>query len=165
LPTSLAGGQRYAIDSDPDWVAFEEVLAVTMPDDVQAYNRQLIEEFRTTGSAPDGRPVLLLTTTGARTGQQRTTPMMYVPDGDRLLVVASNAGAVKHPDWYRNLVANPEVTVEVAGQTYRATAVPLAGEEREKVFADIAGRYTFFADHQAGVERTIPVVALERADT
>jgi deazaflavin-dependent oxidoreductase (nitroreductase family) len=153
---------RVDITTGPGLTGFEEAVAVTIPDDVKAYNRQLIEEFRKAGTAPDGRPVLLLTTTGARTGQRRTTPMMYIPEGDRLLVVASNAGAVKHPDWYRNLVANPEVTVEVAGETYQATAVPLAGEERDKVFADIAGRFTFFADHQAGVERAIPVVALER---
>lgn len=135
---------------------------MTMPKDVKAYNAQLIEEFRRTGSAPDGRSLLLLTTTGARTGQPRTTPMMYVPDGDRLLVIASNAGAPQHPDWYRNLLANPEVTVEVAGETYQATATSLAGDDRDTTFADIAARYPFFADHQAGITRTIPVVALTR---
>jgi deazaflavin-dependent oxidoreductase (nitroreductase family) len=135
---------------------------MSMPADMRAYNRQLIEEFRRTGSAPGGRQLLLLTTTGARTGQPHTAPMMYVPDGERLLVIASNAGAPKHPDWYRNLVANPEVTVEVAGETYQATAAPLPPEERDRVFAGIAASYPFFTDHQAGVQRTIPVVALTR---
>jgi deazaflavin-dependent oxidoreductase (nitroreductase family) len=133
-----------------------------LPADVKAYNRKLIEEFRAAGGAPHGRPLLLLTTIGARTGQQRTTPMMYVPDGDRLLVFASNAGAMRHPDWYVNLVADPRVTVEVTGETYPARAVVLTGEERDRLFARTAERFPFFADHQAGVTRQIPVVALVR---
>jgi deazaflavin-dependent oxidoreductase (nitroreductase family) len=88
--------------------------------------------------------------------------MMYIPDDDRLLVVASNAGAPAHPDWYVNLVADPKVTVEVAGETYEATAIPLAGSDRDETFASIAAKYPFFTDHQAGITRTIPVVALER---
>lgn len=135
---------------------------MTMPDDIKAHNRQLIEEFRKTGAAPEGRQLLLLTTTGRRTGQRRTTPMMYVPDGDRLLVIASNAGAPAHPDWYLNLVADPKVTVEVAGETYEAAAIPLVGATRDQTFAAIAAKYPFFTDHQAAITRTIPVVALER---
>ncbi|MEV1290262.1 nitroreductase family deazaflavin-dependent oxidoreductase [Micromonospora sp. NPDC049679] len=134
-----------------------------LPSDVQAYNRKLIEEFRAAGEAPDGRPLLLLTTVGARTGQQRTTPLMYVPDGDRLLVFASAAGAVRHPDWYYNLVADPRVTVEVGGESYQGRAVVLAGEERDRLFARTVQQFPFFADHQAGVTRQIPVVALVRA--
>jgi deazaflavin-dependent oxidoreductase (nitroreductase family) len=135
---------------------------MTMPQDVKAANRELIERFRAEGGAPDGRPVLLLTTTGARSGRPHTTPMMRIDQDGRLLVVASNAGAPRHPDWYLNLVAHPEVTVEVTGDTYEATAVPLRGEERDRVFASIAERFTFYADHQAKVTRRIPVVALER---
>jgi deazaflavin-dependent oxidoreductase (nitroreductase family) len=135
---------------------------MTMPQDVKAANRELIERFRAEGGAPEGRPVLLLTTTGARSGNPYTTPMMRIDDGDRILVVASNAGAPRHPDWYHNLVAHPEVTVEITGDTYRANAVPLRGEERDRVFASISERYPFFADHQAKVARRIPVVALER---
>jgi deazaflavin-dependent oxidoreductase (nitroreductase family) len=134
----------------------------TMPKDVKAANRELIERFRAEGGAPEGRAVLLLTTTGARSGRPYTTPMMSIPDGDRILVVASNAGAPRHPDWYHNLVAHPEVTVEVTGDTYQATAVPLRGEERDRVFASICERFPFFTDHQAKVARRIPVVALER---
>ena len=136
---------------------------MTMPRDVKAANQALIEQFRSLGGAPEGRALLLLTTTGRKTGQPYTTPMMFIPDGDRILVVASNAGAPAHPDWYRNLVADPNVTVEVTGDTYQATAVPLRGEERDRTFAWISERYTFFADHQAQVSRTIPVVALLRA--
>lgn len=72
---------------------------------------------------PFDRPILLLTTTGAKSGQRRTTPMMCIPDGDRLLVIASNAGAPRHPDWYRNLVAHPDVAVELGKETFDATAV------------------------------------------
>ena len=133
---------------------------MTMPQDVKAANRELIERFRADGGVTDGRALLLLTTTGARSGRPYTTPMMFIDDGDRLLVVASNAGAPKHPDWYRNLVAHPEVTVEITGDTYQADAVPLRGEERDRVFAAICERFPFFADHQAKVTRRIPVVAL-----
>jgi len=133
-----------------------------LPTDMKAHNRQLIEEFRAHGGVLEGRPLLLLTTTGARTGRRRTTPMMYVPDGDRLLVLASNSGAPAHPDWYHNLVAHPVVTVEVDGRTYDATAVVTTGEERDRLFARTVERYPFFAEHQAKVSRTIPVVALER---
>ena len=132
-----------------------------LPTDIREHNRKLIEEFRANKGAGD-RPLLLLTTTGARTGRRRTTPMMYVSDGDRLLVIASNAGASRHPDWYHNLVANPDVTVEVGPETYEATAVVTAGDERDRLFAGIVEKYPFFADHQAGVSRRIPVVALVR---
>jgi deazaflavin-dependent oxidoreductase (nitroreductase family) len=89
-----------------------------LPADMRAHNQKVIEEFRANGGAGD-RPLLLLTTTGVRSGARRTTPMMYVPDGDRLLVIASNAGAPKHPDWYRNLAADPRVTVEVGAEPIR----------------------------------------------
>jgi deazaflavin-dependent oxidoreductase (nitroreductase family) len=135
---------------------------MTLPADMKAYNRQLIEEFRAAGGKLEDRPLLLLTTTGAESGEPHTAPMMLVPDGDRLLVIASNAGAVAHPDWYHNLIANPRVTVEVNGETYEATAHPLPDEERDRKFAEIAKSYPFFNDHQAGVSRTIPVVALVR---
>jgi deazaflavin-dependent oxidoreductase (nitroreductase family) len=132
-----------------------------LPADMKAHNRKVIEEYRANKGA-GGRPLLLLTTTGARTGEPRTTPMMYVPDGDRLLVIASNAGAPTHPDWYRNLVANPDVTVEVDAEKYQATAEVPSGAERDRLFAGIVEKYPFFADHQAGVTRTIPVVVLIR---
>lgn len=133
-----------------------------MPKDLQEANRRTIEQFRAAGRKLDGRALLLLTTTGAKTGQARTNPMMYVEIGGRRLVIASNAGAVKHPDWYRNLVANPSVTVECDGEEYPATAVIPTGEERDRLFAEIVRRFPFFGDHQAGVERTIPVVELVR---
>jgi deazaflavin-dependent oxidoreductase (nitroreductase family) len=135
---------------------------VTMPDDVKAYNRKVIDDFRANGGVEPGRPLLLLTTRGARSGEERTTPMMFIPDGDRVLVIASNAGAPHHPDWYHNLVAHPDVTFEVTGETYRATAVVAAGAERDRLFSEVAAKYSFFDEHQAKVSRTIPVVALVR---
>ena len=132
------------------------------------YNQRLIEDFRAdrskNGDAFKDRPLLLLTTTGARSGQRRTTPMMYIREGERLLVIASNAGAPKHPDWYHNLVAHPHVTVEVGKETFDATAVVTEGEERQRFWASTIEKYPFFADHQAKVTRQIPVVALERRD-
>ena len=134
--------------------------------DQNDYNRQLIEEFRATrskrGGPLDGRPLLLLTTIGAKSGQRRTTPMMYISDGDRLLVIASNIGAPKHPDWYHNLVTHPDVTVEVGLDTFDATAVVMAGAERQRLWARIVELYPFFAEHQAKTTRQIPVIALER---
>jgi deazaflavin-dependent oxidoreductase (nitroreductase family) len=137
-----------------------------MVPDQKAYNRQLIEEFRANRGKSDGpmagRALLLLNTTGARSGQQRTTPMMYIPDDDHLIVLASNAGAPKHPDWYRNLVAHPEVTVEVGNETFNATAVVTEGSERERIWTKVVGQYPFFADHQAKITRQIPVIVLKR---
>ena len=137
---------------------------MTLPDDMLAHNRQVIEEFRANGGpVPSDRPLLLLTTVGARTGKRRTSPMMFVHDGDRLLVIASAAGAPRHPNWYHNLVAHSDVTVEVAGDTYPARAVVTKGAERERLWADITRDYPFFVEHQARVTRRIPVVALERS--
>lgn len=134
----------------------------------QAFNRQLIEEFRASRENGDGkfagRQLLLLTTRGARTGRPHTAPMMCVPDGDRVLVIASNAGATSHPDWYRNAVAHPAVTVEVGTETYEATAVVLEGAERQRKWDEIVAAHAFFGDYQAKVTRTIPVIALVRRE-
>jgi deazaflavin-dependent oxidoreductase (nitroreductase family) len=134
--------------------------------DRQEYNRQLIEQFRVNrdadGNAFEGRHLLLLTTTGAHSGRPHTAPMMYIPDGDRLLVIASNAGAPAHPDWYRNLVAHPQVTVEVGKETYAASANVTEGAERERLWNRVVEQYPFFAEHQAKINRQIPVIALER---
>lgn len=132
--------------------------------DMAETNRRVIERFRAGGEI-DGMHrdrLLLLTTTGVRTGTAHTTPMMFHRDGDRLLVIAANAGATRDPDWYRNLVANPEVTVEIGTESYPATAVPTTGTDRDRTWAEIKQRYPFFADHERRAGRTIPVVALRR---
>lgn len=134
--------------------------------DQNAYNRQLIEEFRAhrgkSGGPMEGRPLLLLTTTGAKSGQLRTTPVMYIPDGDHLLVIASNAGAATHPDWYRNLLSHPEVTVEVGNETFKAIAIVAEGSERQRLWTRVVELYPFFADHEAKTTRQIPVIVLRR---
>ncbi|HLQ30293.1 MAG TPA: nitroreductase family deazaflavin-dependent oxidoreductase [Ktedonobacteraceae bacterium] len=134
--------------------------------DMNDWNRQTIEAFRANkgkvGGMWEGRPLLLLTTTGAKSGQRRTTPTMYLPDGDRLLVFASKGGAPTNPDWYHNLLAHPQVTVEVGSETYEANATVLTGEERDRLFAKQAGLYPQFAEYQAKTTRKIPVIALER---
>lgn len=130
------------------------------------WNRGIIEEFRANGGKVggmwEGRPLLLLTTTGAKSGQRRTTPVMYLRDDDRLLIFASKGGAPTHPAWYHNLLAHPEVTVEVGNETYQATATVLTGEERDRLYARHAELYPQFAEYQKRTTRTIPVIALER---
>jgi deazaflavin-dependent oxidoreductase (nitroreductase family) len=132
------------------------------------YNTEIIEEFRANagkvGGSWEGRNLLLLATTGRKSGKQHTTPMVYTPDGDRLLVYASKAGAPKHPDWYLNLVADPHVVVEVGEERYDATATPLEDEERDRQFAAQAERVPTFGEYQDKTERVIPVVALRRAE-
>ncbi|MER6424390.1 nitroreductase/quinone reductase family protein [Streptomyces sp. NPDC001137] len=129
------------------------------------FNQQVIDEFRAhrgrVGGPFEGGRLLLLTTTGARTGTPHTTPVGYLPDGgDRVLVIASAAGSPKHPDWYHNLLAHPRVTVESGVFTYEAEAVVLAGEERERAWARAVGADPGWAEYQKKTERIIPVVAL-----
>jgi len=134
------------------------VHLVNLPTDMKAHNRDLIAQFRANGGL-GGRALLLLTTVGRRTGNPHTAPMMYVELDNRQFVIASNAGAPRHPDWYLNLVENPHVTVERGRDTYRAEAV-VATDERDALFARIVAQFPFFTDHQSGVQRTIPVVEL-----
>ncbi|HEX8304927.1 MAG TPA: nitroreductase family deazaflavin-dependent oxidoreductase [Jatrophihabitans sp.] len=133
--------------------------------DVREINRRVIEQFRAGGEIEGMHRdrLLLLTTTGARTGQPRTTPMMFHPDGDRLLVIASNIGAPRHPDWYLNLAANPQVTVEVGDERYEAVATTAEGDERDRLWSMLKQTYPFFAEHERQTERQIPVVILTRS--
>ncbi|MER7927562.1 nitroreductase/quinone reductase family protein [Streptomyces sp. NPDC096057] len=132
-----------------------------MPHDL---NQPIIDEFRANKGRMtgyfEGARLLLLTTTGARTGAPHTTPVGYLPDGDRVLVIASAAGSDRHPDWFRNLVAHPQVTVESGVFTYEARAVVLTGEERDEVFARAVEADPGWAAYQEKTERIIPVVAL-----
>ncbi|MFC8915707.1 nitroreductase/quinone reductase family protein [Streptomyces sp. NPDC047821] len=132
-----------------------------MPND---FNQPVIEEFRANngrvGGWFEGARLLLLTTTGARSGKPHTTPVGYLPDGDRVLVIASAAGAPKHPAWYHNLLANPRVTVESGVFTYEADATVLRGEERDRAFARAVESDPGWAEYQAKTDRVIPVVAL-----
>jgi deazaflavin-dependent oxidoreductase (nitroreductase family) len=133
--------------------------------DMNDFNRSILDEFRANdgkvGGPFAGAPMLLLTTTGAKSGQARTAPMMYLPDGDRYVVFASKAGAPTNPDWYHNLVANPAVSVEVGSDRFDADAVVLTGDERDRLFAKQAERYPNFKAYQENTTRVIPVVALQ----
>ena len=134
--------------------------------DQRVVNRAVIEAFRA-GRNPEGLHrdrLLLLTTTGRRTGRERTTPMMFHCDSDRLMVIASNAGAVRDPEWFRNLLSDSRVVVEVGEERYAAAARVLTGAEYDSAWADITARFPFFLDHQAAVQRRIPVVELARRD-
>jgi deazaflavin-dependent oxidoreductase (nitroreductase family) len=130
------------------------------------YNTAIIEEFRANagrlGGTWEGRDLLLLTTTGRKSGRAHTTPVVFTRDGERLLVYASKAGAPHHPDWYLNLVASHDVVVEVGGDRYDSIATPLEGEERDRAFAEQAARNPVFAEYQEKTTRVIPVVALAR---
>ncbi|MFF4785073.1 nitroreductase/quinone reductase family protein [Streptomyces griseorubiginosus] len=129
------------------------------------FNQRIIDEFRAhhgqVGGPFEGGRLILLTTTGARTGTPHTTPVGYLPDGgDRILVIASAGGSPRHPDWYRNLVANPQVTVESGVFTYEARAVVLAGDERDQAFARAVEADRGWATYQEKTDRVLPVVAL-----
>ena len=130
------------------------------------WNRKIIEEFHANGGKVGGQfaggQLLLLTTTGAKSGKRRVNPLAYTTDGDRLVIIASKGGAPSSPDWYYNLVAHPKVTIEVGTQTFEATATVVAGEERDILYAKQAALMPGFAEYQKKTTRKIPVVVLER---
>ena len=134
--------------------------------EINDWNRSIIDEFHSNAGKVGGQfanmTLLLLTTTGAKTGQRRTNPVAYRLEGDRTYVFASYAGAPTNPDWYHNLVAHPTVTVEIGTETFEATAVPVTGAERDRIYAAQAKVFPGFAEYQAKTARTIPVVALDR---
>jgi deazaflavin-dependent oxidoreductase (nitroreductase family) len=139
---------------------------MTEAPEAESFNSRIIREFRANGGEVGGpfagAPLLLLTSTGAKSGAQRTNPVMYLADGRRLIVFASKAGAPTNPDWYHNLVAHPEATVEVGAERFGVTATVLTGAERDELFERQAALYPGFAEYQANTSRTIPVIALER---
>jgi deazaflavin-dependent oxidoreductase (nitroreductase family) len=129
------------------------------------FNRKVIEEFRANegrvGGPFEGAPVLLLTSTGAKSGERRTTPVVYQPDGDRMVIFASKAGAPENPAWFHNLRANPSATVEVGNDTVEVEAVVTEGDERERLFSKQKQLMAQFADYEQKTARQIPVVALK----
>jgi deazaflavin-dependent oxidoreductase (nitroreductase family) len=133
---------------------------------VNDFNARVIEEFRANagkvGGSFEGAPMVLLTTTGAKSGQPRTAPLVYLPDGDRIVIFASKAGAPTNPDWYHNLKANPQVTVEVGDEQFETTAEEITGDERDRLFAEQVSRMPGFQAYADNTDRIIPVVALSR---
>ncbi len=127
------------------------------------FNGNVITEFRANGGKVGGmfadRMMLILTTTGAKSGQPRSNPLVAIPQGDRYLLVASKGGAPTHPDWYWNLRANPTATIELGEQTFETTLTELAGEEREDAFDYVASLIPGFGDYKLKTTRVIPVFA------
>lgn len=130
------------------------------------WNDKVIAEFRANegkvGGPFEGAPLLLLETTGAKSGQQRISPLVYLADGDRLVIFGSNAGRPRHSAWYHNILANPSVTIEIGADKYDAIASVVTGEEREELWKKQVAAAPYFADYQAKTDREIPVIVLDR---
>ena len=132
--------------------------------DLLGTNQRVIEQFRAGGEIEGMHRdrLLLLTTTGRRSGAERVSPMMFHPDGDRLLVIASNMGAARHPAWYLNLVDHPKVEVQVKGDRFHAVARTAEGAERGRLWRLMTGIWPDYDVYQQRTARQIPVVVLER---
>ncbi len=130
------------------------------------WNKKVIEEFHANEGKVSGHfenmNLLLLHTTGAKSGEPRINPVVYMADGERLVVIASKGGASTHPDWYHNLLANLEVRVEVGTREFQARATITAEPERSDLYEKMAALYPFFAEYQQKTERVIPVITLTR---
>jgi deazaflavin-dependent oxidoreductase (nitroreductase family) len=136
-----------------------------MPD-MKEFNQRVIRDFRANGGKVGGQmeniPLLLMTMTGAKSGRTITLPLAYSTDGDRIVVIASYAGAPNNPSWYHNLIAYPVVTVELGGEKYQARATVAAGAERDRLFKQQADKLPIFNEYQQKTARRIPVFVLER---
>jgi deazaflavin-dependent oxidoreductase (nitroreductase family) len=133
---------------------------------VRAMSKANVWAYRATGGRVGGRflrgaPVLLLTTRGRRSGQPRTAPLLYLADGDRIVVVASKGGMSQHPLWYRNLEARPECEVEIGRERRAVRARVASPAEKRELWPRLVALYRDYDDYQARTERDIPVVILE----
>ena len=137
-----------------------------MADQMAEFNKRIIDEFRANGGKVGppfaGAPMVLMTHKGAKSGKTYTTPLVYSKDGARIVIVASKAGAPNNPSWYHNLIAHPEVTLEIGTEQFKARAVVTKGEERERLFNAQAGQMPVFNEYRSKTKRQIPVIALER---
>ncbi len=134
--------------------------------DQNDWNKAIIDEFRANagkvGGPFAGRTLLILHTVGAKSGKERTNPVAYVRDGDRLVIIASKGGAPTNPNWYYNLVANPLVTVEVGTEKFQVRATVAAEPERTRLYNRMIDVMPGFAEYQRKTKRVIPVITLER---
>jgi len=139
-------------------------------DQVIAFNQNVIEDFRKhdgvmpEGSLFHGNPTLLLTMTGAKSGRTLTSPLTYAVDGSDWIIMASAGGSEKMPAWAYNLRANPNVKIELLGETFEATAIETIDQDRDAAFATMTDQLPRFADYQTAVERVIPLFRLRRVD-
>lgn len=148
-----------------------------MPDQQPApvldFNRGVIDEFRANGGAVggmfQGAPMILITTEGRRSGRSRTNPVIYLKDGSRYLIFGSNLGRAEHPQWYHNLLASPQVTMEIGTgdghvRALAARAVIIQGTERDRLYQLQCAARPAFREYQEKTTRTIPVIALNPLD-
>jgi deazaflavin-dependent oxidoreductase (nitroreductase family) len=151
----------------PDATATPADARAAFRADERRWNAEVIAEFRANAGEvaapyPDPPPMLLLHTIGARSGREHVVPMRCLPDGDAWYVFGSAHGSEHHPDWYFNLVAHPDIDIELGAETIPVRAVELHGAERDTVFARQAARFSTFADYERRLARTIPVFRLDR---
>ena len=134
--------------------------------DFNDFNAKIIEEFRANGGKVgggfEGAPMVLLHHTGAKSGTERVAPLVYQADGENIVVFGSKGGAPSHPHWYLNVVANPDTTIELGGETIKVRARVAEGAERERIWTKQKELMPGFAEYEAKTEREIPVVILER---
>ncbi len=134
--------------------------------ELNEFNRRVIDEFRSNAGKVGGpfanAPMLLLTTTGAKTGKSFTTPLVYSRDADRIVVIASKAGAPTNPAWYHNLIAHPTATIELGTDRFQARARVATGDERERLFNQQAAQMPMFDEYRKKTTRQIPVIVFER---
>jgi deazaflavin-dependent oxidoreductase (nitroreductase family) len=132
------------------------------------FNQQVIAEFRANGGKVggpfEGAPMVLVTHTGAKSGTRRTTPLVHSRDGDDVIIIASMGGAPSHPQWFHNMVANPQVTVDLGEGEFEASVTEAQGAERDRLFAAQAAIMPNFDEYQAKTERRIPVLVLRRIE-
>ena len=138
-----------------------------MSDEMRDFNTGVIEEFRANegkvGGMFEGKELLLLTHTGAKSGTERITPLAFARDGERFVIAASLGGAPNNPAWFHNLVANPKVTVETGAETFTATATVVPERaERDRLYAKLIELSENFAEYETKTTRVIPVVVLDR---
>lgn len=136
---------------------------MTNPND---WNKKIIEEFRANegkvGAPFENTPLLLVHTTGAKSGEHRINPLAYITDDERYVIIASKGGAPSNPDWYYNVVANPEVSVEVGAEKFDAVASVAEEPERTELYAKMAAKNPGFNEYKTKTTRTIPVITLTR---
>jgi deazaflavin-dependent oxidoreductase (nitroreductase family) len=132
--------------------------------DMNDFNAQVIDEFRTNGGSAggifEGKPLVLVHNVGAKSGKEYVTPLVYLGDDGRIFIFASKGGAPNHPGWFHNLKANPEVSIEIGNDTREVVAVEVTGDERERIYAIQKEQQPQFAEYEAATDRKIPVIEL-----
>lgn len=130
------------------------------------FNQKVIDEFRANGGKVggyfDGASMILITTTGAKSGEKTTTPLVYLPDGDRMVIFASMAGAPNNPAWYHNIKAHKDIVVDIGQGEFEAEALEVTGEERDALYNTQKTRMPAFAEYEQKTTRKIPVIAITR---